>query len=198
MADPKTRHALQSPPSAEGDAVSEEVALLADAVGQSSTTLIQVMRDFLAIVTDPIIAGGFAMAHHGRVRATVDIDVLAVGAVLRMIRQFEARGYKHESIQLPVGALDLLTKGNKGVDFLHLNNEELCRSMANRAEQGTFLKRPVRFVSLEDLILLKRMALRGRKGKMDEADLEVLEQQSFDAKYVELWRARLGLGHAKN
>lgn len=71
---------------------SDEVVILADAVGNSNTTLAQVMADFLELVSDPLIAGGFAMAHHGVVRATVDIDVLAMGSIQSLAEKLVERG----------------------------------------------------------------------------------------------------------
>jgi hypothetical protein len=189
MAINKGRQALHS--SAETPA--DEVLILADAVGTSATTLTQVMNDFLQIVSDPIIAGGFAMAHHGLVRATVDIDVMAMGSIHPMIEQFKSRGYKHESIQLPIGALDLLTKGNKGVDFIHLSNEKFRKSIQKRAVEGTFFSQKVRFVALEDLILLKLLAVQGRKNKMDGADLDTLLPKPHDKTYVDGWKKILGI-----
>ncbi len=166
---------------------------MADIVGNSPTTLAQVMNDFLEIVRDPIIAGGFAMAHHGLVRATVDIDVLAMTDISLYVAQFKQRGYKHETMQLPVGSMELLTKGNKGVDFIHLKNDSFRLSIQSRAVTGLFLKQPIRFVSLEDLIILKLLALKGRKKKMDEADLESLLSNSYDSTYVNSWKKKLNL-----
>jgi hypothetical protein len=188
MSSRSQRHALQGVSS---ENPSEEVSILADAVGNSSVTLANVMDDFLKIVPDPIIAGGFAMAHYGVVRATVDIDVVAVGNIKKVIKEFEERGYKHESILIPVGHLDLLTKGNKGVDFIHLTNDSFKKSIQHRAVKGLFRKESVRYVSLEDLILLKMLAIRGRDNKMDEADLENLLKMSHDTKYVKQWQVKL-------
>ncbi len=166
---------------------------MADVIGNSPTTLTQVMNDFLEIVSDPIIAGGFAMAHHGLVRATVDIDVLAMKDISDFVVQFKQRGYVHESMQLPVGSMDLLTKGNKGVDFIHLKNDLFRQSIQTRAVNGLFLKKSIRFVSLEDLIVLKMLALKGRKKKMDEADLDSLLSNPFDQVYVDTWKKKLNL-----
>lgn len=166
---------------------------MADVVGKAEVTLAQVMRDFLELVPKPIIAGGFAMAHHGVVRATVDIHVVAIGNVQKIIKKFEARGYRHESILIPVGHLDLVTKGNKCVAFIHLLNEKFRKSIQDRAVKGLFNKKRAYFVSLEDLILLKMLAIRGRQNKMDQADLENLLHRDHDTQYVKRWRSLLGL-----
>lgn len=187
MSSLKARKFLQSA----ADSPASEVMLLADVVGKAPVKLAQVMKDFLEIVGDPIIAGGFAMAHHGVIRSTVDIDVLAVGSITKVIKEFVRRGYKHESMNLSIGLIDQLTKGNKGVDFLHLNNASFLKSIQKRAVNGIFLNESVRFVSREDLILLKELAVKGRKNKMDAADLENLLSQSYDNSYVETWRKKL-------
>lgn len=153
----------------------------------------QVVKDFLNVVPDPIIAGGFAMAHHGFVRATVDVDVIAIGPISAFIKKFESLGYKHEALRLPIGSLDLLTKGNKGIDFLSLDNELFCKSIAERAVQGTFAGTTVRYVSLEDLILLKMLAVQGRTGRYDQGDLDALLNLPYDRDYVEQWQTSLGL-----
>ena len=164
---------------------------MADAIGNASTTLAEVIAEFLEIVPNPIIAGGFAMAHHGVIRATVDIDVISLTSITKLIPKFESRGYRRETMQLPIGALDLLTKGNKGIDFIHLNNSKFVKSIEKRAVEGFFLKHPIRFVSIEDLIILKHLANIGRSKKMDEADLEILLKKSYDTRYVQKWLSAL-------
>jgi hypothetical protein len=171
----------------------EEVVILADIVGKSETTLAAVMRDFTALVENPIIAGGFAMAHHGYVRATTDIDVIAVKSSKDLIKKFQSRGYKYEAIQLPIGSLELLTKGNKGIDFIGLNNTKLMRTIEARANEGTFFNKKARFVSLEDLMILKLLATLGRTKKQDEADLEVLTKLPHDKAYLDLWKKNLNV-----
>lgn len=189
MSKQKPVSTLQKP----NESPSQEVMMLADAVGRSSVLLSQVVRDFLDIVPKPIIAGGFAMAHHGLIRATVDIDVLAVEPMTAFIQKFKDLGYKHESLRLPIGAMDLLTKGNKGVDFIHLDNREFLASIQKRQVPGFFFDTQVHFVSLEDLILLKLLAVKGRRKKMDEADLETLLDMAYDKDYVAKMKRSLGL-----
>ena len=189
MARTPNRHALQN----QSETPSSEVITLADLVGNSEVSLSSVVTDFLQIVPNPILAGGFAMAHHGYVRATVDIDVIAVGSVGRLIGKFEAIGYKHESVSIPIGRLELLSKGNKGVDFLHLESKAFCESIVNRAVEGTLAGSPVRYVSLEDLIVLKMLAVKGRTGRYDQGDLDALVSNSYDKIYVEGWRKKFGL-----
>lgn len=167
---------------------------MADIIGKRQTTLIEVAKDFNEIVTDPILAGGFAMAHHGFVRATTDIDVICVGSAKKWIQEFRVRGYKYESMQLPIGYLELLTLANKGVDFIHLNDDAFLRSIAKRAVKGRLLDAEIRVVSLEDLILLKSLAISGRKKQMDKIDLEELLKFRFDADYVADWKIKLGIG----
>lgn len=166
---------------------------MADMVGRSELTLKEVIEDFIKIVPNPILAGGFAMAHHGFVRATVDVDVIAFSNAQNQISAFKGRGYKHESVQLPIGHVDMLTKGNKGVDFLHLNDGEFVESIEARAVIGLLLNHQVRFVSLEDLIILKTLALKGRTRKLDEADLEFLTTLKYDSAYVESWKRKFGV-----
>lgn len=171
----------------------EEVIVLADLVGKSPTTLLKVVEDFIQIVPNPIVAGGFAMAYHGFVRATVDVDIIAAASLRMHIPSFVGRGYKHESVHLPIGHLELLTKGNKGVDFIHLDDQAFTESIETRAVIGLLHGYEVRYVSLEDLIILKSLALKGRNKKQDEADLEHLLKLSHDTAYVEEWKKRFGI-----
>lgn len=165
-----------------------EVLILADAVGDAAVTLVEVMQDFLEIVQQPIIAGGFAVAHHGFVRGTIDVDVIAIGSTADEINLLKSRGYKHESIQLPIGSLDLLTKANKGIDFIHLNDSVFLKSLVARTVSGKLLNQAVRMVSLEDLIVLKHLAVKGRRGVKDPIDLEQLLAMPFDHAYVDRWK----------
>jgi hypothetical protein len=189
MAIPKQSKSLQ----VSQDNPFAEVLILADVIGKWPTTLAEVMKDFIEIVEDPILTGGFAMAHHGNVRATTDIDVICVGSSKKWVQEFQSRGYTFESMQLPIGHLELLTKANKGVDFIHLNDNAFLRSINQRAVRSNMLIKPVRVVSLEDLILLKNLAVKGRAKDQDAVDLKGLLKFPFDAQYVTEWKAKLGI-----
>ena len=174
-------------------AYATEVLILADAVGSAPVTLVEVMQDFLSIVKQPIIAGGFAVAHHGFVRGTTDIDVVAVGSTSTEVEAFKKLGYKHETVRISNGSIDLLTKSNKGVDFLHFDDAEFVKSMVKRTVQGSFLGQPVRVISLEDLIILKLQAAKERSGGKDRIDLEHLLVMQFDHAYVDHWKKHFAL-----
>lgn len=189
MIDPKKYPILKEA----GQLYTTDVIVLADAVGNEPVTLIEVMQDFLRIVRDPIIAGGFAVAHHGLVRGTVDIDVISISSRADEIRELCKLGYKQETVSLPVGQIDLLTKGNKGIDFLHLNDSAFLKSISERAVPGLILNEAVKMVSIEDLILLKLLALKGRISKKDEMDLDHLLTLPADQAYLTKWKAHLGV-----
>lgn len=170
-----------------------DVMVLADVVGDAPVTLLEVMRDFLAIVPDPIIAGGFAVSHHVEPRGTRDIDVIAVGSIEPYITEFEKRGYKHETVRLSIGSLDMLTKGNKGVDFIQLDDSTFLSSIKNRTVPGIFLNQKVRIISIEDLILLKMMAYAERKKGQDQVDLDNLLARPHDQTYIDIWKKKLSI-----
>lgn len=176
-----------------GHQYATDVLILADAMGNAPVLLVEVMQDFLKIVRNPIIAGGFAVAHHGHPRGTIDIDVFALSSTKDEIEQFKALGYKHESVQIPIGFIDLLTKGNKGVDFIHLDDRAFVASVQQRAVKGIMLNQDVRVVSLEDLIVLKKLSNQGRTNHKDLWDLEKLLKNPHDEAYVAKWMARFGL-----
>lgn len=170
-----------------------EVLILADAMGGVPVTLVEVMQDFLKVVRQPIIAGGFAVAHHGFVRGTIDIDVISVPGSKDDVEQLKALGYHYESLELPIGSIELLTKSNKGIDFLSLADKRFLESLVSRTVPGLFLNEPVRVISLEDLIILKLLAQRGRADGKGRLDLEHLLAMNFDAAYVELWKTHFGI-----
>lgn len=85
----------------------------------------------------------------------------------------------------------MLTKGNKGIDFILLKDEEFLKSIISRSVRGLFLKQFVRYISIEDLILLKLLAIQGKRQTQDQVDLESLLQKPFDSKYVESWKKKL-------
>jgi len=171
-----------------------EVLSIADAVGDSKITLASVAAEFLKTVKDPVLAGGFAVAFHGFVRGTVDVDSIGIETVGAHVAAFKKLGYKHETFRLNIGLLHLLTKGetDKGVDLIDLDNQEFKKSVIARAVPGVFMGSPVKFVSLEDLIVLKTLAKIGRKNKKDEIDLEFLFKKPHDKKYVAKWIKTLG------
>lgn len=176
-----------------GHQYATDVLVLADAMGNAPVLLVEVMQDFLRIVREPIIAGGFAVAHHGFTRGTLDIDVFAFASVKDEIEQFKTIGYKHESLRVPIGAIDLLTKGNKGVDFIHMDDQAFVASVCRRTVIGEMLNQKVRVVSLEDLIVLKSLSVKGRKSRKDPIDLEQLLEKPHDKAYVETWLRHFGL-----
>ncbi len=167
----------------------DEVLSITDAVGSEKITLASVAAEFLKTVKNPILAGGFAVAFHGFVRGTVDVDSIGLENIGANLTAFEKLGYKSETIKLDIGKLYLLTKGEteKGIDFIDLGNQEYKKSVIARAVPGVFMGSPVKFVSLEDLIILKMLAKIGRKNKKDEIDLEFLLKKSHDQKYVLKW-----------
>lgn len=170
-----------------------EVLVLADAMGDAPVTLVEVMQDFLRIVQTPIIAGGFAVAHHGFVRGTVDIDVVAIDSRISEIESFKKLGYKHETVRISCGVIDLLSRSGKGVDFIHLDDDAFLKSLQLRTVAGLMLNQPVRVVSLEDLIIMKLIASRGRKGLKDQLDLEHLLVLEHDHVYVAKWKTHFKL-----
>lgn len=171
----------------------DEVLSIADAVGTDKITLTSVAAEFLKTVKNPILAGGFAVAFHGFVRGTVDVDSIGIATISAHVAAFKKLGYKSETLKLDIGTLYLLTKGEieKGIDFIDLDNQEFKKSVIARAVPGVFMSSPVKFVSLEDLIILKMLAKIGRKNKKDEIDLEFLLKKPHDKKYVSNWVKKL-------
>ena len=118
-------------------------------------------------------------------RATSDLDVVVgLGDFAGMALPLQALGYQKESVRLPHMTLEMFTKNDYGVDFIHLDHAEFERSILKRAVvQSSILGFPVRIISLEDLIIMKALSTRQKA----QADLESLQQLPHDSTHVSNW-----------
>ena len=123
---------------------------------------------------DHALIGGFALAVYGVNRATADIDLLADGSKLDLIKtQLIQAGFSlvHESKEVlqftGIGQLDVL-----------LANRPLSLRMISDAKVTDRL--PVRVLSAEDLIGLKIQAYRNDPSRelRDKADIQALIQST--------------------
>jgi predicted nucleotidyltransferase len=142
-------------------------------------------RDLLICLSDEgvdfVIVGGFALAHHGYVRATKDIDLFlrpAADNAAKVVRALKVFGAPLEALQLgaedfttegqviqlgvPPLRIDLLT-GLSGVDFATASAQSGALDVQGRA---------VRFIGLDALLANKRAS-----GRLqDLADVAALEK----------------------
>jgi hypothetical protein len=123
-----------------------------------------------------LVIGGYAMAHHGLVRATNDVDVLIAtdkvntARVRAATREFVGVEPSHRALRPPRGMfrigppsahVDVTTKVHGLADF-----ERIWRSRS----RGEFFGTPVGYLSLEDMLRTKRATGRAK----DLGDVEWL------------------------
>jgi len=124
------------------------------------------------------ICGGFAVAHHGFVRMTLDLDLLIDPApengkkVLRALTQFGFGdvGVTEKSLSTPGTAITLGAQPNQ-IDLLTSMSSAPTSEILNRTEPTLLDGIPVQVVSKPDLLQAKREANRPK----DRIDLEELE-----------------------
>jgi hypothetical protein len=122
------------------------------------------------------ISGALAMASHGFVRATRDIDILIVTTslelprVFEIVRSFGFRGDDRELIEsFRKNAVAELTSGPASVEIL-APVLPWHREVLDRAVRLKIAGEEVPFVAVEDLVVLKLLWLRDK----DRADIRAL------------------------
>lgn len=149
--------------------------------------------EILSIVSEPVIAGGFAVSHYVRPRQTIDIDVVGMTNFRNYSVQLLALGYSHETNRLGNGVcLESFTKNKntqneEGIDFMSFDNEAFEKQVKARSHLTQMLAFKVSIVSIEDLIVMKSLSARTK----DKADLEDLQKQPYDRIYVNKWVKKL-------
>lgn len=134
------------------------------------------------------VTGATAMAAHGYVRATRNLDILVLAGSLDLPRVFEIvrrQGFEGEDRELIEAIRDryvaVLRSGSVTVEIL-LPVLSYHHRLLDRAVSREVAGTPVPFVTLEDLIVLKMLWRRAK----DMADLHALlaTAGSLDASYV--------------
>jgi hypothetical protein len=140
-----------------------------------------------------MVFGGQAVLLYGEPRLTRDIDI-TVGVdpsqpapVLRVIEELQLRTlvddaneFVKQTFVLPV----LDPKANIRIDFV-FSLSEYERQAIDRGKVVRFSEVDVRFVSLEDLIVMKVIA--GRPRDLEDVASVIRKNPSFDRAYVEKW-----------
>lgn len=139
-----------------------------------------------------MVIGGQAVLLYGDPRLTADVDVTLgvdparVGEVLRVCADLgltppaDAEAFVAETLVLPVTDEET----GLGVDFI-FSYEGYERSAIARATTVRMGGTAVRFVSVEDLVVLKVVA--GRPRDLDDVAGVLVRQPSLDATYVRRW-----------
>lgn len=140
------------------------------------------MKDLLRIFNrnqvSYAVCGGFAVASHGFVRMTLDLDLLIDPApenaanVLKSLVEFGfgSAGIELQHLTAPSTAITLGMQPNQ-IDLLTKMSSSPTADVLRRAGETLLEDLPVRIVSKADLILAKREANRPK----DRVDLEELQ-----------------------
>lgn len=140
----------------------------------------ELLQLFAAHQVDFLICGGHAVAFHGYVRFTMDIDILVLPSHENAERAMAAlaafgfgnAGIPPEALCEPGTAVTLGVQPNQ-VDLLtSISSQDTAEVFANAVE-GQMGGKAVRFVCLEDLMRAKREAGRP-KDRLDLAELMAL------------------------
>lgn len=142
------------------------------------------MRDLVLLLhrhrVNYAVCGGFAVAHHGYVRMTLDFDLLVDPApdnAHRLMAALEEFGFGQagitaEALMLPSAAITLGVQPNQ-IDLLTHMGPKSTADILSRAVDAAIDGLPVRMVSMSDLIEAKRAAGRP-KDLVDAGELEKL------------------------
>jgi predicted nucleotidyltransferase len=142
-----------------------------------------------------MIIGGQAVLLYGEPRLTKDIDVtlglgvdelpkikLAVKAIGLSVEAEDADSFVKETMVLPTSEK---TSGIR-VDFI-FSFSPFERQAVARAKVVTFDQTPVRFASLEDLVIHKLVA--GRPRDIEDVKAVLLKNPGYDRDYIKRWLA---------
>lgn len=129
---------------------------------------------------DYAVCGGMAMAIHGFLRATVDIDIILLQENINKTKDaFKAYGYRLESNPMSFGngetIIHRITKvDTESEDFLVLDILEVTNAMKEIWKNRKRIESDFGFISVVDktgLIQMKKM----RNSKVDQEDIERLQ-----------------------
>jgi hypothetical protein len=145
-----------------------------------SADIAELLRLFRRHRVDFLVCGGHAVAFHGYVRLTMDVDILvrpSAANAARVMRALTAFGFggagiPEDAFRVPGTAVSLGVQPNQ-VDLLtSISSQDPDEVFAN-AVWGRLGRLRVRFVCLPDLLRAKREADRP-KDRLDVAELEAL------------------------
>jgi predicted nucleotidyltransferase len=126
-----------------------------------------------------VVIGGQAIIFHGRVRATLDLDVLVASSransakVARVVEKFAAPFVAAFDFAKPDTGLRIGPDAGLHIDLTNsIDGVDDFDAVWRRARPGRFLGVEVRFLSAEDMLATKRAANRAK----DKADIAFLKR----------------------
>jgi hypothetical protein len=157
----------------------------------------------LSIVLDEVgsehaLIGGLAAGHHGRTRATIDVDLLVPGRKLKPLAQaLERRGYRvtpflPDMIRVyPRGAA---AEGEAIADLVSKDANPVLRAAFGAVEPAEVLGHRVNLITRGALVALKFHAATSQKRRhgdrlQDTVDIERVITKHFDAEDLAVARS---------
>ena len=147
-------------------------------------TMQQVLAAFVKNGVEFLVIDGYAVAFHGHVRLTKDVDLFIQPSpenAKRIIAAFEELGFKHPELTvnglMKPDSVFKLGKAPEQIELLNTVKGITWEEARAGAISEKLLAQPVRFVDLETLIKSKKAA-----GRLqDLADVEALERIQRDS-----------------
>lgn len=146
------------------------------------------------------VTGGYAVSVWGRVRSTLDIDViielplLKIDVLSKALRQISEASYIDENMVIRAverkGEFNFIhIESGIKVDFWVQGKDEFSQAKLNRKVPQNILGQTVYFVSPEDLILSKLLWYKESGSEMQLKDVEsiIAIQKKLDWKYTRRW-----------
>jgi len=148
-----------------------------------ATHLTEDFAEFLRLLSAEgvrfVVIGGQAIIFHGRVRATLDLDVLVAPSranaakIARVVEQFAAPLVGTYDFTQPDTGIRIGPDAGLHIDVTNsVDGIQDFDAVWRRARVGRFLDVEVRFMSAEDMLLTKRAANRAK----DKADIVFLQR----------------------
>lgn len=141
------------------------------------------IAEFLRLLSDAgvrfVVIGGQAIIFHGRVRATLDLDVLVAptranaAKVAHVVSEFAAPFVEPYDFTKPDTGVRIGPDAGLHIDVTNsIDGIDDFDAVWRRARPGRFLGVDVRFMSAEDMLSTKRAANRAK----DKADIAFLKR----------------------
>lgn len=166
------------------------VALTTWEVMDERAAMLSVLTEVLAQVeADAVLVGGLAVGYHGRLRATIDVDLLVPKRKMgRIVKALEARGYvvarqPGMARVYPAGAV--VGQDEAIADLVEREANPVLREAARASEDAVVLGHPVKIVTRGALVALKfHAAVSPKRGiadrYMDVSDIGRVLEKRFE------------------
>jgi hypothetical protein len=163
---------------------------LVDIMAERAKTLGEVIDVLSAVGAEHVLIGGLAVGYHGRIRATLDIDLLIPGKSLLDVRAaLEAKGYDvkpYPGMIRTYPAGESHDQGESIADIVSREANPVLREAARHFEPATLLGQSVNVIRRGALVALKFCAVTSPDRKLPDRDQDLADighviAKGFDA-----------------